>query len=1070
MATGSVGMPHIKGNIFQYASAILRWITEPSSIVEERQRRRVRLLSIFLLLLTINTLAGSMAMKNVGINLWIILLSVSAIFMVSYVISRTRYHQAATILAVIMPAVPPVTMTLFRSKQVDPAAELMWLALPLLVSSLLLPLRHTIFIAITYIIVIVLLGSFGFIGLESLTPALGFIFMIAFFMIAITAVRQRDQREIENQLTEREQAEEALANEATRRRILIEQSRDGIAVLDQNGKVYEANQRFAEMLGYSLEELRQLHVWDWDFVTPREQLIDILRSVDETGDHFETQHLRKDGTIYDVEISTNGAVFGGQKLVFCVCRDITERKQAEEALRESEEKFSKAFSASPDIISIVRIGDNKFIEVNDNFIRFIGYTREEIIGHSAIELGIWAKAEEREKILRMQKEQDRVSNEEAHICTKSGEIRTVLFSSEIIHIGGEPCSIAVVIDITEIKQADEALRESEEKFSKAFRSSPNTMVITTLKDGKFIEVNDSHTRITGYSREETIGHSTIELSLWTKAEDRTRMIKLLKEQGRVHNEEFDFRMKSGEIRTWLFSAEPINIGGEPCIISMTVDITEQKRADKALRESEEFSSSLTTSSAVPILVVNGDTSISYVNPAFEELTGFTSAESVGRKAPLPWWIKDKSSGNISELKRDVKTGIHGLEKLFQKKDGEQFWVEVTSAPVKRDGKFQYSLENWLNITERKQAEEALRESEEKFSKAFNASPEIISIVRVKDNRFIEVNDSFTRITGYTREETLNDRSVELNIWATTEDRNRILKKLRKQGRVYNEEVNFRIKSGKVRTVLFSAEIINIGGEPCAITMTADITERKAAEEKLKKALANLEHSSAQLAATNKELETFSYSVSHDLRSPLRSIDGFSQALLEDYLDKLDEQGQDYLNRLRAASQKMGELIDGMLKLSRLTRSDMHKEKIDLSTLAEEITTRLQETQPERQAEFIISRGLTASGDRQLLRALLENLLGNAWKFTSKRQPAKIEFGATQNGNKKAYFIRDNGAGFDMTYADKLFGAFQRLHEITEFPGTGIGLATVQRIIHRHGGSVWAEGAVEEGATFYFTLS
>ncbi|MCK4273466.1 MAG: hypothetical protein KAW90_01140, partial [Dehalococcoidales bacterium] len=234
-------------------------------------------------------------------------------------------------------------------------------------------------------------------------------------------------------------------------------------------------------------------------------------------------------------------------------------------------------------------------------------------------------------------------------------------------------------------------------------------------------------------------------------------------------------------------------------------------------------------------------------------------------------------------------------------------------------------------------------------------------------------------------------------------------------------------------------------------------------------LSELEQSSARLAATNKELETFSYSVSHDLRSPLRSIDGFSQALLEDYSDKLDENGQDYLKRLRGASQKMGELIDGLLKLSRLTRSKMHEESVDLSALGEEIAARLQEMQPKRRAKFIIDKGLTASGDPQLLRVLIENLLGNAWKFTGKSPHAKIEFGATRNNGKKTYFVKDNGAGFDTTYADKLFGAFQRLHDTTEFPGTGIGLATVQRIINRHGGTIQAEGAVGKGATFYFTL-
>jgi signal transduction histidine kinase len=226
---------------------------------------------------------------------------------------------------------------------------------------------------------------------------------------------------------------------------------------------------------------------------------------------------------------------------------------------------------------------------------------------------------------------------------------------------------------------------------------------------------------------------------------------------------------------------------------------------------------------------------------------------------------------------------------------------------------------------------------------------------------------------------------------------------------------------------------------------------------------------ADLAAVNRELEAFAYSVSHDLRAPLRSVDGFSQALLEDYVEKLDPEGQDYLRRVRVASQRMGQLIDHLLMLSRLTRREMLLETIDLSTLVQEITAELQEAEPGRQVEFVIQEGVVATGDIHLLRIMLDNLLSNAWKFTSKQPQARIEFGQIQSENGTVYFVRDDGVGFDMAYADKLFGAFQRLHALHEFEGTGIGLATVQRVIHRHGGQAWAEGTVGEGATFYFTL-
>ena len=229
---------------------------------------------------------------------------------------------------------------------------------------------------------------------------------------------------------------------------------------------------------------------------------------------------------------------------------------------------------------------------------------------------------------------------------------------------------------------------------------------------------------------------------------------------------------------------------------------------------------------------------------------------------------------------------------------------------------------------------------------------------------------------------------------------------------------------------------------------------------------------AQLAAANRELEAFCYSVSHDLRAPLRSIDGFSLAVLEDYGHLLDEEGKSHLTRVRLASQRMAELIDGLLTLSRLTRSEIIKEQIDLSAMTLDVAAALKQAQPERNIVFDIEPGLAAYGDSQLVRILLENLLGNAFKFTAKRAEAKVVFGQTTDNKvqRPVFFVRDNGAGFEMMYADKLFGAFQRLHTVHEFPGNGIGLATVQRIINRHGGQIWACGEVDQGATFFFYLS
>ena len=236
---------------------------------------------------------------------------------------------------------------------------------------------------------------------------------------------------------------------------------------------------------------------------------------------------------------------------------------------------------------------------------------------------------------------------------------------------------------------------------------------------------------------------------------------------------------------------------------------------------------------------------------------------------------------------------------------------------------------------------------------------------------------------------------------------------------------------------------------------------------------DLEDANRELEGTNRELEAFSYSVSHDLRAPLRAIDGFSQILQEDYEHALDDEGMDYLGRVRAASGHMATLIDDLLDLSRVGRRPLRRERVDLARLAAEIVGELRKSQPEREVEFVTEENIMAWGDASLLKVALENLLGNAWKFTAREKATRIEFGADRksgpNSSSPVYYVRDNGAGFDQTYADKLFGAFQRLHGQDEFEGTGIGLATVARIVHRHGGRVWAEGAVGKGATFYFTL-
>jgi len=281
--------------------------------------------------------------------------------------------------------------------------------------------------------------------------------------------------------------------------------------------------------------------------------------------------------------------------------------------------------------------------------------------------------------------------------------------------------------------------------------------------------------------------------------------------------------------------------------------------------------------------------------------------------------------------------------------------------------------------------------------------------------------------------------------------------------------------GKQRWISARATVVRDGhGQPNRMVgINIDVTEQKQAEEQVRILNASLESRVAErtreLSNANKELESFSYSVSHDLRAPLRTIDGFSLALLEDCGSRLDEVCTGHLQRIRTAAQRMGALIDDLLNLSRVTRASLNVQNFDLSAIAADVAKELQVSQPERQVAWKIQPALLAAGDSQLLRVAIENLLNNAWKFTSKRSDSLIEFGAAQKNGETAFFVKDNGAGFDPAYADRLFGAFQRLHGAAEFPGTGVGLATVQRVIHRHGGRIWAESSLDHGATFFFTL-
>ena len=640
-------------------------------------------------------------------------------------------------------------------------------------------------------------------------------------------------------ITERKKAEEQLRQSEEFSSSLMKSSAVPILVVNADTSMKYVNPAFEKLTGFTAEEIigkKAPYPW-WREDMQSGIVNELKRDIHTGARRLEKLFWKKNGDGFWVEITSSPVKRDGEfQYSLENWLDITERKKAEEALIESETKYRSIFESANDIIMLLD-QKGKIIDINSKVKEIAGYETEELIGRNFKDLNDIIPESSLATIMANFKKRlagKMIPPYEVEIFDKNGGILYFELSAMSSKVNEKIMgTLTILRNITLKKRNILAIKESEEKFSKAFHSSPMMIAITTVNEGKFIDVNDNYTRCTGYSREELIGNTSIGIHHWANIDDRARMLQIFNEQGSVRDAEFDFRMKSGEIRTWRLSLEPITIGGELCLIGVSLDITERKQAEEKLWQSEEFNSSLMKSSAVPILVVNPDTSMKYVNPAFEKLTGFTAEEIIGKKAPYPWWREDMQSGIVNELKRDIYTGARRLEKLFWKKNGEGFWVEITSSPVKRDGEFQYSLENWLDITERKQVEETLRESEEKFSKAFHASPFSMCINRLSDGKFIEFNERFLRDKGYTRAELLGHNCRDARIWANHELASKLMETLKAGGQVHNQQMLFRTKSGHIRTGLLSADIINIKNEPCMLVINNDITQQKLAEEQLR---------------------------------------------------------------------------------------------------------------------------------------------------------------------------------------------------------------------------------------------
>ena len=662
----------------------------------------------------------------------------------------------------------------------------------------------------------------------------------------------------------------------------------------------------------------------------------------------ECWRIRKDGSGFWADVvltpllDDKGRLWGFSK----VTHDITDRKKAQEELSFSEARYRALFEDNPTIIFTLDAQWNT-ISANKSTLSQLGYSKEELEGQSVLKL---VSPDDREAVAKQFQlciSQNEVCHWQFRTLCKDGRLLWVEETARAtLGTDGRPILLVVCQDVTERKRAERELLESEEKFSKVFSLAPIGMTISTLANGRFIEINEAGERLSGYPRDEVIGRSSAEFSIWNDASERTQVIGEVVKNGEVRDREMVMKNKAGQAFWGSFSAVVIEIKGEKHLLSLVSDINERKRAQEALAESEERFRLMADTAPVFVWISGTDTLCTFFNKPWLEFTGRSLEQEQGKGWTEGVHPDDRQGCLDTYLTAFSARRDFNMEYRLRRADGEYRWIVDTGVP-----------------------------------------------------RFLPNGD----FAGY-------------------------------------------------------------------IGSCFDVTERKQTEEEIRKLNMILAQKAEELETVNEELEAFNYTVAHDLRQPLNIITSCCQIIERLHGDRLDDDCRQHVQMVYKSTLRMDRLIAALLNFSRMGRVEPQKVIIDLSPIALELTGMLQQTEPERQVDFRIPPSVMAHCDGNLLRSVLENLLGNAWKYTAIREKAVIEFGVRDIGGVPTYFVRDNGAGFDAADADKLFTPFQRLPGVENQPGFGIGLATVERIIQRHGGKVWAEGEKEKGACFYFTLA
>jgi PAS domain S-box-containing protein len=1009
---------------------------------------------------------------------------------------------------------------------------------------------------------------------------------------------------------------------------LLQAAPDAVIVIDDEGRIVKWNPKSEKLFGWMADEVfgKELS----EIIIPhryREAHKKGLKLFMETGEGpvlgktIEIQALNKRHVEFAVALSISPAIVQGKTLFIGFVRDITEKNKAEEKIKESEKMFSTLFYKSPVMKAIIEASTGKYIDVNDAFVEFLGYAKEEIVGKTSSEINMPGPLGEHGQIVKNIQKDGFVRELEMQLTAMNGKTRWVSTNIDLVNLNGTDCFLLAAVNITGRKTAEEKLlklsQELEEKVTqrteelakseKLFRAmieKDADMKTLALPEGKVFYASPSVTKILGYENEEfmttpafelihpddipglmegvadiiqTPGKSLYRLQrikhkngawLWCEgtianmlhepavgalvsnfrdvtqrkeveenmkitlkeisdykyALDESSIVAITDQKGIIkyvnenfckiskysreeligqdhriinsgyHSKEFIHylwvtiargKIWKGELKNkakdgtiyWVDTTiiPFLNEQGKPYqYIAIRADITERKQAEQSLLESRQLLSAIIDNSTAVIYVKNLQGQYLLVNHRFSELFHL-SEEAILGKTDYDFFPK-KDADAFREMDKRTANAKHALteEEIVPQDDGMHIYISVKSTLRNPEG-IPYAIFGIsTDITERKKAEEAILRAESNYREIFDKANDAIYIYEIGTGKILEVNERACEITGYTKEELIESTPGDFLTGDPAYSMQHYFNYLQKaaDGKPQLFEWLGKNKDGSHNWLEVNLKKASIGGQERILAFFREINDRKRAQMEVQKLTAELEEKvierTAELQLANKELEAFSYSVSHDLRSPLRIIDGYADIVISDYKDKLDNEGNRVLYIIKANARRMGQLIDDLLHLSQTGRKELIIHFTDMNKLVKSVV--------DEQLSLTGNKAIITIGDLEpvvcdssLIQQVWINLISNALKYSRNHKKPEIQISSIHQKDQVVYLIKDNGVGFDMQYAGKLFGVFQRLHKTAEFEGTGIGLALVNRILTRHKGKIWVESEPGKGASFYFSL-